>query len=206
MSISRRIALTGLASLLLTACVGGGGQFKTEYDPLSADVTRNWRLADVRVSVPESLRISEEETLIPNADIVWREDPIGDRRAQVATIMKAAVAKGARGLRGARGVVIEVTVTRFHAMTWRAEQSEADWGVHNIRFDARVVDARTGEELLPMTHIDAEFPALSGAKMREARARGITQKSMITAHVANTIAGWLGIGPDNRSSFTRQGN
>lgn len=206
MTISRRFALTGLATLLLTACVGGGGGFKTDYTPLGTDVTGGWRLSDVRVSVPNSLVISEQETLLPDADIVWREDPVGDRRAQVATIMEAAVTRGAQGLRGSRGVIIEVTVTRFHAMTWKAEQSEADWGVHNIRFDARVVDARTGAELLPLTHIDAEFPALSGANMREARAKGITQKSMITAHVANTVAGWLGIGPDNRSTFNRQGN
>lgn len=206
MILTRRFALTGLAALLLTACVGGGGAFKTDYTPLGADVTRAWHLAEVRVSVPKSLRVSEANTLIPDADIVWQEDPLGDRRAQVATIMRAAITRGAQGLQGARGVIIEVTVTRFHAMTWRAEQSEADWGVHNINFDARVLDARTGEVLVPMTHIDAEFPALSGNRMREARANGITQKSMITAHVANTIAGWLGIGPDNRTTFNRQGN
>lgn len=50
MSISRRIALTGLASLLLTACVGGGANFKTEYDPLGPDATLRLRLAEVRVS------------------------------------------------------------------------------------------------------------------------------------------------------------
>ena len=74
------------------------------------------------------------------------------------------------------------------------------------QFDARVIDARTGEVLVPLTHIDAEFPALAGEKMKAARAAGKTQKSMITAHVANTVAGWLGIGPDNRTTFNRQGN
>lgn len=205
MLMNRRIALTGLASLLLTACVGGG-TFKTEYAPLSADVTRAWRLAEVRVSVPESLGVSEAEALLPSADIVWREDPAGDRRAQVATIMKNAVTTGAQGLRGSRSVIISVTVTRFHALTFLAEQSEADWGVHNIRFNARVLDARTGEVLLDTVDIRAELPALSGKAMREARAKGQTQKKMISAHVARTIAGWLGIGPDNRSDFSRQGN
>lgn len=42
--------------------------------------------------------------------------------------------------------------------------------------------------------------------MKAARRKGITQKSMITNHVAATIAGWLGLGPDNRGSFTRQGD
>lgn len=206
MTISRRFALTGLATLLLTACVGGGGYFETAYDPLAADVTSGWRLAEVRVSVPATLSVSEAEILLPDADIVWREDPAGDRHAQVATIMKAAVTKGAQGLRGGRPVIIAVTVTRFHALTYIAEQSEADWGVHNIRFTAQVVDARTGEVLLAPVEIRAELPALSGAAMRAARQKGVTQKSMITGHVARTIAGWLGVGPDNRNDFNRQGN
>lgn len=204
MTVSRRLALTGLAALLLSACVGGA--FKTDYTPLGADATKGWRLSDVRVSVPDSLTVSEEDTLLPNADIVWREDPVGDRRAQVGKIIKDAVTRGASGLRGSRGVIIEITVTRFHAMTWAAELSSADWGVHNINFDARVIDASSGEVLVATTAIEAEFPALSGDKMKAARAKGQTQKKMITAHVANTIAGWLGTGPDNRSSFSRQGN
>jgi hypothetical protein len=42
--------------------------------------------------------------------------------------------------------------------------------------------------------------------MREARRKGITQKSMISNHVAATVAGWLATGPDNRGEFSRQGN
>lgn len=206
MSLSRRTALLGLTAVLLSACVGGGGSFKTEYDPLGAGATGAWRLAEVRVAVPKSLTVSEAETLLPNADIVWREDPLGDRYAQVAVIMKNAITTGAQGLRGSRRVIIDVTVTRFHALTFRAEQSNSDWGVHNIKFDARVLDASTGEVLLDTVTIRAELPALSGAAMREARANGKTQKSMISAHVARTVAGWLGTGPDNRNDFSRQGN
>ncbi|WP_103256141.1 DUF6778 family protein [Tabrizicola aquatica] len=205
MSLTRRFALLGAATLLLSACVGGGS-FKTEYVPLSAEVSRNWRLADVRVTVPSSLTVSEAKSLLPNADIVWREDPLGDRYAQVAKIMDDAVTRGAQGLRGARPVYIDVTVTRFHALTFEAEQRGQSWGVHNIKFTAKVVDAATGEVLLPATAIRAELPALSGQQMKDARRKGITQKSMISAHVAKTVAGWLGIGPDNRGEFSRQGN
>jgi hypothetical protein len=60
--------------------------------------------------------------------------------------------------------------------------------------------------LIPKALIRAELIALSGAEMRAARAKGQTQKSMITNHVARTVAGWLGIGPDNRGSFSRRGN
>lgn len=205
MSVSRRVTLVGLSALLLSACVGGGS-FKTEYDPVPAEVARGWRLAEVRVDVPKSLKVSEQKSLLPNADIVWREDPMGDRHAQVDAIMTNAVTRGAQGLRGSRPVIIEVTVTRFHALTFEAELRGPDWGVHNIDFTAQVVDARTGEVLLPATAIRAELPALSGARMRAARAKGQTQKSMITAHVSKTVAGWLGLGPDNRGEFSRKGN
>lgn len=206
LSLSRRAALVGLSALFLSACVGGGGNFKTEYNPLPASTTSGWRLADVRVTVPKTLTVSEAKSLLPNADIVWREDPLGDRYAQVAKIMDDAITRGAQGLRGSRPVFIDVTVTRFHALTFEAEQRGSNWGVHNIKFTAQVVDARTGEVLLPATDIRAELPALSGNQMREARRQGVTQKSMITNHVAKTVAGWLGIGPDNRTSFSRQGN
>jgi hypothetical protein len=206
MSLTRRAALLGATTLLLSACVGGGSSFKTEYDPLPASVSGGWRLADVRVSVPKTLSVSEAKSLLPSADIVWREDPLGDRHAQVAVIMDNAITRGAQGLRGARPVIIDVTVTRFHALTFEAELRDQNWGVHNINFTAQVVDAGTGEVLVPATAIRAELPALSGAQMKAARAKGITQKSMISAHVAKTVAGWLAVGPDNRGEFSRQGN
>jgi hypothetical protein len=205
MSLTRRAALLGVTAVLLSACVGGG-TFETAYDTLPSDVTRTWRLAEVRVDVPRTLTVSEAKTLLPNADIVWREDPLGDRYDQVDAIMGEAVTRGARGLRGSRPVAIDITVTRFHALTFEAEQRGQNWGVHNIRFIAQVSDARTGEVLVPATEIRAELPALSGDQMRAARQEGVTQKSMITNHVAATVAGWLGTGPDNRTEFSRQGN
>jgi hypothetical protein len=206
MSLTRRAALLGLTATFLTACVGGGGGFKTEYDPVPAELAQSWRLAEVRVSVPTTLKVSEAKTLLPSADIVWREDPVGDRYAQVGRIVQTGVLRGAQGLRGSRPVIIDVTVTRFHALTFEAELSNRNWGVHNIKFIAQVVDARTGAVLLPATPIRAELPALSGDQMRAARLRGETQKSQITAHVARTIAGWLGLGPDVRNNFSRSGN
>lgn len=202
--LNRRTALLGLSALLLSACVGSS--FETAYDPVPAALAKSWRLAEVRVSVPKSLTVSEAKSLLPSADIVWREDPLGDRHAQVGRIIQNAVLRGAQGLRGTRPVIIDITVTRFHALTYEAEQSSSDWGVHNVDFVAQVVDARTGEVLLAATKIRAETPAWSGARMKAARAKGVTQKSMISNHVAATIAGWLGLGPDNRGSFSRQGN
>jgi hypothetical protein len=208
MTVSRRflMVLSFGAAVVLSAC--GGGTFRTYYaDPIPAEVSRDWRVVDVAVSVPQSLVVSEERSLLPRADIVWREDPVeGDRREQVALIMKAAAEQGASGLRGSREVRLRMTVTRFHALTFEAETRLSNAGVHNVDFVAEVTDVRTGEVLAGPETIEAAFPALAGAEMQAARAAGQSQKSMITAHVRNTIAGWLGVGPDNRTSFSRPGN
>ncbi len=204
MSLSRRAALMGFSALVLSACVAN--TFETTYAPLGADVTRAWRLAEVQVDVPRTLVVSEAKTYLPDADIVWREDPMGDRYDQVDVIMTRAITQGAQGLRGGRPVIIKAEVTRFHALTFEAELNLENDGVHNIDFIASVIDARSGEVLVAPTPIRAELIALSGAEMRAARAAGKTQKSMITNHVAATVAGWLGTGPDNRGSFARRGN
>lgn len=205
MTLTRRSALLGLSGLFLTACVSGGS-FKTDYQRLAPEVSGGWRLSEVQVTVPRTLSVSESKSLLPTADIVWREDPLGDRYTQVGKIMQAAVLRGAQGLRGSRPVVISITVTRFHALTYEAELSNSDWGVHNVNFIAQVTDARTGEILVAPTQVRAETPAWSGERMRAARRKGITQKSMISNHVAATVAGWLATGPDNRGEFSRQGN
>ncbi|MEZ5779593.1 MAG: DUF6778 family protein [Paracoccaceae bacterium] len=200
-SLQKGFAVT-LIVFGLAAC---SATFRTHYDnaaPVSQTAT--WSLADVRVAVPQSLSVSEARSLLPRADIVWREDPPGDRRAQVARIMTDAVREGASGLAGSRPVRLDVVVTRFHALTFEAE-SRAGGGVHNIDFIITAADAETGEVLAGPEKVEAAFPALGGAEMAMARARGESQKSQITAHVRRVIAGWLGIGPDARGTFSRLG-
>lgn len=207
MSKSVRLAAVLLSvSLALAGCVGVE-TFQTYYDePVPANVARGWHVTDVKVTVPETLTVSEEHTYEPKADIVWREDPLGDRHPQVAAIMTKAIAQGARGLKGPRAVRLDVTMARFHALTFEAEALNFPGvGVHNIDFTIRVLDARTGAVLAGPTVIDAAMPALTGAEMIKARVRGESQRSQISAHVAATIAGWLGIGPDQRDSFVRSG-
>jgi hypothetical protein len=156
------------------------------------------------VAVPRTLSVSEEEVFLPRADIVWREDPAGDRYDQVAAIMKAAITRGAAGLKGSRAVRLEVTMTRFHAMTLIAE-TRAPAGVHDVEFDITARDARTGAVLAGPDHVEASLPALTGPAMARARLAGQSQKSQISAHVARTIASWLGVTPDTRQTFTSIG-
>ena len=192
--------LAAMAVILgLSACAGS---FRTDYDaPVASD---NWVVSDIHVTVPTSLTVSEKETFVPVADIVWREDPPGDRYAQVAGVMEAAIAKGASDLNGSRPVRLDVTMARFHAMTFTAE-TRAPAGVHDIEFTITARDAETGEILAGPDYIEASFPAMTRGAMAAARAHGETQKSQIIDHVARTIAGWLGVGPDIRQRFSSVG-
>ena len=205
MTVTRRLFLLSACALPLAAC---SGVYQTSFPAqLSPAVTSTWHVTAVQVSVPQSLTVTEVHGLVPQADILWREDPItGDRHAQVAVIMQNAIALGARVLHGSHPVILQATVSRFHALSFEAETQLSDAGVHNIQFDIQVVDARTGTVLAGPTHIQADLPALSGQKMMDARISGQTQKSMITAHVAQTIQAWLGVGPDNRATFERLGD
>lgn len=198
-----RLAATRILAIGLMFGLGAcTGSFRTAYDaPTGA---KSWRVAAVEVEVPDSLTVTEENTLLPKADIVWQEDSRGDRRAQVAALMTEAIRKGATGARGPRPVVLDVTMTRFHALTMAAEV-RAPAGVHDIEFDLVVRDARTGEVLYGPSHIEASLPAMTGSQMAFARLNGATQKSQISAHVARTIAGFLGTGPDARVTFNSFG-
>lgn len=201
----RAAALLLVASLTFLA--GCAQTFRTYYNSgVPPEVSRGWRVVDVRVTVPKSLSVSEAKAILPAADIVWREDPRGDRRAQVATIVETAAKQGASGLRGSRPVMLDITVSRFHALTYEAEQRVSNAGVHNINFTIQAVDAETGAILAGPEAIEAALPALAGVQMIQARIAGQTQKSQITAHLRATVAAWLGAGPDIRRTFRRAGD
>lgn len=204
--VTRRalLALGGSAAALTLA--GCGSSFSTSYGAsVQAGVARSWHVTDVRVSVPETLTVSEAKTYLPDADIVWREDPPGDRRAQVGRIVSDAARAASAPLRGARPVALVITLQRFHALTFEAETQLTGMGVHNIDFTLAAIDARTGEVLAATEEIKAALPAYSGVQMTELRLKGESQKSQISAHLRKVFAGWLGIGPDVRGSFSRIG-
>lgn len=204
---SRVIVAVGLAATLLaTGCVGLN-TFRTYYEtPVSADVSRNWRVVDVNVTAPRTLSVSEGHTFLPNADIVWQEDPPGDRYKQIEDLIRTAALQGAKAARGSQPVRLDITVVRFHALTFQAESLRVDVGVHNVDFTIRAVDARTGALLAGPELVEAALPAMTGARMAEARARGQSQRTQISAHLRKVVAGWMGVGPDARGTFTRMGN
>lgn len=202
-SLTRTI-VSALLLALLAACASS---FSTNYaQSVDPAVSRTWRLAGVNVQVPDSLTVSERNVLVPDADIVWQEDPPGDRHAQVAAIMAAAVRAGASGLQGHEPVNLVIVVQRFHALTPAAEALQMNnVGVLNVDFTIEVDDARSGKVLVPAQTITAALPGLTGEAAMAARSQGKTQKTAIQAHVRAVVAGWLGIGPDPRTTFERIG-
>ena len=57
------------------------------------DIARDYRLAGVNFSALADLTISEENSIYPQADIVWHGDAPGDRIAQIAAMFQEAAAR-----------------------------------------------------------------------------------------------------------------
>lgn len=204
-------ALVGAVALIgLTACSGGG--FATRNAPLEtlpgaddealvgsyaamlsasgletvepgeAVVT----VTEINVDVPETLKVSEANRYFPRGDIVWREDPYGDRYEQVKTIVSDAMSKGVAEMDGPLEVALDIEVVKFHALTEKARYTIG--GVHGLEFKMVIRDANTGDVLVPEREIRADLDAFGGKEAIQAEAIGQTQKVRITAHLADVIA------------------
>lgn len=188
---------------LLSGCVAG--DWATSYTDAVADPATSWRVAEIDVQVPETLTVSEENSLAPDADIVWREEEAGDRYAQVDTIITEAAERGSAGLSGNRPVRLVLVVNAFHALSERARTQLKDSGVHHIGFSAQIFDIQSGQPLTVADPILADIEAYVGAQALEAEENGMTQRVRIVDHVSSVIAGWLGTGEDVRRTFSRRG-
>lgn len=154
----------------------------------------------IKVVVPRTLVVSEENGYLPKGDIVWREDPFGDRHAQVQEIVQAAMDRGVSDLNGPVPVNITVQVVKFHALTKKARYTTG--GVHALTFLLAVYDAETGKPVGPARKVRSDLAALGGTQAIMAEARGVTQKVRITGHLAEVIRQELTY-PDGYESSTR---
>jgi hypothetical protein len=153
----------------------------------TATAATGLRIADVRVTVPETLKVSEANVFYPMADIVWRGDPRGDRRAQIVRIFEEAGTRAARGLgRKGQAVVVDITVRRFHCLTEKARFALG--GVHSVKFDMALRDARTGERIGRPWFVVADIPAAGGQRAMIEDAQGRTQRVVVVEYLAAVIA------------------
>lgn len=139
----------------------------------------------VSVQVPDTLKVSEANSYYPGGDIVWRGEPMGDRRAQVRAMFEEAMTRGTDRMTNGIPVRLDVQVLRFHALTEKARYSFG--GVHDLSFALTLRDPATGAALMPTRRIDADLKAFGGNAAIAADQRGETQKVRITDHLAGVI-------------------
>lgn len=139
----------------------------------------------ITVRVPRTLKVSEANRYLPSGDIVWREDPIGDRHAQVQKIFQDALTTGVQSLDGSIKVDLDIEVTRFHALTEKARYTTG--GLHSISFDMAIKDPETGALLVPVRKVRADLAGFGGQQALIAESRGQTQKVRISGHLAEVI-------------------
>jgi len=161
----------------------------TRAEQANATSGQNWRVADVRVHVPSTLKVSEANLYMPDADIVWREDHFGDRRQQVSEIIDMAVSQAVLPLQGQREVFLDVELHRFHALTQKARATVG--GVHNIAFSVSIRDAETEAVLVDAFPVEIKLKAYGGSKAIKSEMQGQTQKSRITNEIAKVMRKYL---------------
>lgn len=195
--IPRSLVAILVSAGLLAGCAGGGGGIVSrnaqENLPLigtmsgaHAPVPLNpsYRVTGVEVTVPNELTVSEANGIKPRADILWQEDPAGDRYAQVDSLLTKALEQGVAGIGGSRAVKVEAVVTRFHALTKRTRYTYG--GEHEIWMVMAVRDAATGELLEPGRLIGFDL-YVSPDEALANEARGVFQRDEITEAVAQMI-------------------
>lgn len=157
-------------------------------------------VTSIEVAVPATLRVSEENKFHPDADIVWRGDPPGDRYAQVKSIIEDGLSTGTASLKTGPKAVLAVQVERFHAITEKARYVVD--GVHNIIFVLTLRDATTGAILEGPRRIEVSIRATGGDAAIAEDLAGRTQRVVIVEGLAKAIrrelSGPLSLVPSKR--------
>ena len=153
---------------------------------ISQSVPVSLDIQDIRVMVPKSLKASEANRYYPGGDIVWREDPPGDRHAQVKAIFQNALQTGVSQMpKGTVPAILDVKVTRFHALSEKARYTIG--GVHALQFEYVLRNPATGEAYSAPKFVKADLKAFGGQAAINAERQGITQKVRISEKLANVI-------------------
>jgi hypothetical protein len=201
MKTLKLIMMLGMGALVSACATTDTATRNARFDPVPAQTSQiapqqfsaaaatnfssAFKVEQINVLVPQTLKVSERNRYYPGGDIVWREDPIGDRHAQVKAIFDAGLTKGTTAMAGDAAIRLDVKVMRFHALTEKARYTTG--GVHSITFALWVRDAKTGVALSEPRLVQADLDAFGGQQAINAEARGQTQKVRITDHLAEVI-------------------
>lgn len=186
-----------VAALALSACSQGQlvGRSDTRDAPTAGHaapgrgklvlVPASYDVQSVKVDVPRSLKVSERNSFVPRADIVWHGDPLGDRYNQVQAIVAQAASTATLGMKVGPKVEVDIEITRFHALTPKARYTTG--GNYATHFLLTVRDIATGEILDGPRAVVADVHGSGGLRAMEEEAAGITQKVVIESHLTRVL-------------------
>ncbi|MDJ0822029.1 MAG: hypothetical protein QNJ09_09520 [Paracoccaceae bacterium] len=149
----------------------------------------NFKIVNHAIRVPEDLRVSEANLYYPFADIVWRGDPFGDRREQIASIFSESVKRANLDAQGTTPARMEITLNRFHSITEKTRYTVG--GTHAISFFVTLRDPQTGAILAAPWKVKANLKAFGGRRAIEADKQGLGMKERIQRHLARVLAAEL---------------
>lgn len=144
-----------------------------------------YAVQSVELIVPATLRVSEENKFYPDADVVWRGEPQGDRLAQISAILDEGLNAGVSSLKTGASVGISVQLERFHALTEKARFSVG--GVHDIVFLLTVRDQKTNAVLEGPRRVEVAIKASGNDTAIAEDAAGRTQRVVIVEGVTEAI-------------------
>ncbi|QHQ35868.1 DUF6778 family protein [Algicella marina] len=179
-----KYSVLALCGALLAGCAGTSEISRSDSGQVG------WNVTDVAVTVPAALSVSTDpDTRFPDRDIVWWEDPDGDRKAQVADLIDVAATRAISGL-GGQPVVLQVEVDHFHAVTPKARAGGL-FSFHDILLHVTPVDAASGAPVGETVDMQITRNALAGNRAKRAMARGETQRARISAEITAQMARYL---------------
>jgi hypothetical protein len=196
MFMTRLVAGVGV-SLALFACAPAQMPSRGQTDVLPAIAVPNaptpvearrsaaLNIVGATISAPRTLLVSEADVYLPNADIVWHGDPLGDRHTQVEAMFSAALAAGTTDMTQGYPVTVQIEVKTFHALTPKTRATLG--GNFAMQFYLTVLDGSTGQILDGPRLVIADTPASGGRKALREEAQGITQKVVIEARLAEVL-------------------
>ena len=177
--------MTGVCVIGLTGC-GAAPDLRSEVRP---QMDRSYALRGFNFDVSPDLRISESETFYPNADIVWRGDPIGPRIPQIAAMFEEAARRNRAVLDGSFPVDVDVTLIRFHGVTNRTRYTFG--GVYNVVFEMTVRRAGSDEVIEPRRRVAGDLDAPGGDRAAALDQAGQTQKVRVTDFLTSLLRAQL---------------
>ncbi|NIZ08772.1 DUF6778 family protein [Pseudooceanicola sp. HF7] len=153
--------------------------------PLSEKGVTDYDVKSYAVRVPRSLKTNETDNRHPDVDIVWREDPEGDRHAQVQTIVTDAARRAFKASNGGQDANVGIEVAYFHAMSDKTRATTGGW--LTVTLYVTITDPVTQELLEPTYELKTQLNGYGGAEAIAAVDRGETQKYRISRNLTEAL-------------------